>query len=226
MAKRMSEAERLQVEAHQGMADRAAAGATAPNALDGGPTQTAGASPSGAPRSTPAPQGYDAAKWARGHASPKYMIADAIGGMDLSRGLTPEALDRLNALGIGTFTPEGQGGKVRLSGNIDPRFGGVDLIDLVEDAASGRGRFQYHIPGAGGGAASPDASRQALASLLQQRMPEPQDVRQLQPEGDRATRVDVTEGTPLAQGTLTAVPRVDEDRQALGLALRRRGGAR
>src|SRR5690606_24896097 len=231
----VSPAEQLQIDAHQALADRAAAGAPAPNALDGGPPAAPGGSAAAgtpAPRTSMAPQGYDQNKWARGHDSPKYLIADAIGGMDLSRGITPEALAALNALNIGTFTQQGQGGKVALGGNIDPRFGNVRLLDLVEDASTGRGRFQYYVPGSEGAGGAPAATseRDALAALLATPAPEAQDVQSYaeptatsgtaQPRnGFAPTDTGPNVSQPMARNALPAQRRVLSERDALNVLM-------
>lgn len=101
-------------------------------------------------------EGYDADKLASGHDSPKYQIGRTISQFDPSKGITPEVIAALNELGLGTFEAL-DGDKVRVTGNVDPRFEGATTIDLIR-AFSGPGadpNWQYGAIGpneAGGGA--------------------------------------------------------------------------
>jgi hypothetical protein len=87
------------------------------------------AAPAAAGGQTYKMEGFDAGKMADlTHDSPKYQIARAIQGFDPRQGVTPEVLAKLNTLGIGQFS--GSGDKVTIA-NGDPRFEGVNAIDLV-----------------------------------------------------------------------------------------------
>ena len=130
-----------------------------------------------APVSAPAPspkpayamEGFDSGKLGNAeHNTPKYQIARAIQNFDPKAGVTPEVLAALNALGIGTF--EGQGDKVRVSGNMDPRFEGYTTIDLVRGfrGPGGGQAWQYGAenPDAPAAGASPSLNVRALQALM------------------------------------------------------------
>jgi len=76
----------------------------------------------------------------RGHDSPKYQIARTLSNFDPSKGITPEALEALNALGIGTFS--GQDDKLFVGGEgMDPRFKGITGSDMVRGFKTGKGTW-------------------------------------------------------------------------------------
>ena len=83
-------------------------------------------------------EGTDHDKIARGHDSPKYQIARVLSHFDSKQGLTPEVIAALNALGIGTFSANKDGGDfLRVSGDMDPRFEGVTGSDIARDLGTG-----------------------------------------------------------------------------------------
>jgi len=84
-------------------------------------------------------EGFDAGKLSSEHASPKYQIGRTLSNFDPTKGVTPEVLDALNTLGIGTFS--GKGDRLTVGGNVDPRFEGYTNIDVVRDL--GQGGWQY-----------------------------------------------------------------------------------
>ena len=98
-------------------------------------------------------EGYDAEKMARGHKSPKYMMGEVMSRYDPTGGITPEMMQELNGLGIGSFERL-SGDKLRVGGNADPRFEGVTDIDLIRNF-TGEGdkawQFGAEAPGGGGG---------------------------------------------------------------------------
>lgn len=83
------------------------------------------------------------------HNTPKYLIGRALSNFDPRQGATPEVLDALNKLGIGNFS--GSGDKVSIA-NGDPRFDGVNSIDLVRGFKdpNGTGGWQYGAEGPAG----------------------------------------------------------------------------
>jgi hypothetical protein len=101
-------------------------------------------------------EGYDSGKLNSGHASPKYLIGRTLSNFDPRQGVTPEVLAALNSLGIGQFS--GSKDKVQIA-NGDPRFEGVNAIDLVRgfnDPNSGGG-WQFGAEGGPSQAAAPQA---------------------------------------------------------------------
>jgi hypothetical protein len=107
-------------------------------------------------------EGFDPAKLASDHNSPKYQIGRTIQQFDPSAGITPELLAALNALGIGDFT-QLSGDKLSVGGNVDPRFEGYTTIDLIRNfTGEGDKAWQY-------GAENPNAPQQqsAYSSLPQ-----------------------------------------------------------
>ena len=126
--------------------------------------------PEPTPSPTPAPQakanalgqyanrleGFDSTKLNSGHNSPKYQIARALSNFDPRQGVTPDVLAALNGLGIGQFS--GSGDKVSIA-NGDPRFEGVNSIDLVRvfHDPNGTGGWQYGAEGLAPAAAAPRA---------------------------------------------------------------------
>ncbi len=82
-------------------------------------------------------EGYVQSKLESGHDSPKYLIGRTLSQFDPSQGLTPEAIAALNALGIGTFS--GQGDKLTVTGG-DPRFNGLSQFDVARDYTGEGGR--------------------------------------------------------------------------------------
>ena len=88
-------------------------------------------------------EGFDAGKLNSEHASPKYLIGRTLSNFDPRQGVTPEVLSALNSLGIGQFS----GSKDKLSiANGDPRFEGVNALDVVRDFEGGGG-WQYGVEG-------------------------------------------------------------------------------
>jgi hypothetical protein len=103
-------------------------------------------------------EGFDGGKLGnKEHNTPKYQIGRVISNFDPKAGVTPELLAELNKLGIGTFEKV-SGDKVRVTGNVDPRFEGYTTIDLVRgfNGPGGGQAWQYGADngagGAGGGA--------------------------------------------------------------------------
>lgn len=84
-------------------------------------------------------EGFDPTKLSSGHSSPKYQIGRVLSQFDPRQGLTPELLNQLNALGIGTFS--GQRDKLHVEGG-DPRFNGLSNFDVVRDF-EGNGGWQF-----------------------------------------------------------------------------------
>lgn len=82
---------------------------------------------------------YDPAKLADpNHKSAKYQIARVQQQHDYSKGITPEYLAALNALGIGTFeSAGGGGGKVRVRGASAWGTGNDFILDQIADLSSG-----------------------------------------------------------------------------------------
>jgi hypothetical protein len=76
-------------------------------------------------------EGLDAAKIARGHDSPKYQIGRVLSNFDPKQGFTPDVLNALNALGIGTFSANKD--RLTVGGQMDPRFEGVTGADLIRN---------------------------------------------------------------------------------------------
>jgi hypothetical protein len=107
-------------------------------------------------------EGFDAGKLGnKEHNTPKYQIGRVLEQFDPKAGVTPELLAALNALGIGTFE-QLSGDKVRVTGNVDPRFEGYTTIDLVRgfNGPGGGQAWQYGADngtGGGGGSAAPAA---------------------------------------------------------------------
>lgn len=133
-----------------------------------GGTQTPEATaPAGVPPpAVPPPAGADPTKWANAeHQSPKYQVLRTLAGQDLSMGLTPEMINSLNALGLGTFTQIGKD-KVSISGDVDPRWGGVTTLDLIKDFNSGNPTLQFLTNlDQQGGSAGQGVNLPALSSL-------------------------------------------------------------
>jgi hypothetical protein len=99
-----------------------------------GPDPIAGmaAPPQAKPQSNPDYMdwgGIDKGKYDSGHDSPKYQVLRSLSGFDPSKGVTPEVLAALNGLGLGTFS--GDRDKIRVGGQIDPRFNGHTEFDLI-----------------------------------------------------------------------------------------------
>lgn len=109
--------------------------------------------------------GYDQAKLASGHDSPKYQIGRTLQKFDPQQGVTPEVLAALNALGLGNFS--GSGDKVNIA-NGDPRFNGVTAIDLARDfshadGSTGASEWDFGVDdGSGGAAAAPSQPGETL----------------------------------------------------------------
>lgn len=103
-------------------------------------------------------EGYNPDKIARDHSSPKYQVGQVMSNADLSRGITPEFLASLQALGLGDVRQLSKD-KVEFYGNVDPRFEGYTIIDLMRGAngPGGAQAWQY-------GAQKPgEAAQQAAA---------------------------------------------------------------
>lgn len=112
------------------------------------------------------PEGLDETKVTSGHNSPKYQIARIQSHFDPTKGITPEMLDALNALGIGTFS--GQNDRLTVSGNIDPAFEGVTGSDIVKGFKTGQGVWQGWGTGGTGPGVAPSApvSTTSLAAAV------------------------------------------------------------
>lgn len=99
-------------------------------------------------------EGFNADKLNSDHASPKYLIGRTVSNFDPRKGVTPEVLDALNSLGIGQFS--GSGDKVQIV-NGDPRFEGVNSIDLVRGFKDPNGTGGWQFGAEGGPASAPAA---------------------------------------------------------------------
>lgn len=114
------------------------------------------------------PQGYNADKIARGHDSPKYQIGKVLSNFDYRQGITPEVLEALNALGIGTFS--GSRDKLSVGGNVDPRFGGYNKFDIVKNFAGGGEGWQFGaVDGPSAATSGANGSQVAALRALMQR---------------------------------------------------------
>lgn len=116
------------------------------------------------------PEGYDPRKIESGHDSPKYQVGRVVSQFDPSAGLTPEVIGALNKLGIGDFSAI-DGDKLRVTGNMDPRFEGVtefDMIRAFSGGPNGEGRDPHWGWGAiGGPNFRPEGSERKLSFLPQ-----------------------------------------------------------
>ena len=83
-------------------------------------------------------EGIDFAKFDNPeHKTPKYQIARTLAGFDPTKGLTSEAIAALNALGLGTFRANKEGGDFLYVDNGSPEFNGVTGADVVRDLGRG-----------------------------------------------------------------------------------------
>jgi hypothetical protein len=80
----------------------------------------------------------DQAKLNSGHDSPMYRMLRTLSNFDPRKGLSPEVIAALNQLGLGTFSAAGND-KLRISGNLDPRWDGVTEWDVIKDFNTGNG---------------------------------------------------------------------------------------
>ena len=99
-------------------------------------------------------EGADAGKFAGDHMSPKYQILRTVSNFDFTKGITPEVLEALNSLGIGTFTSNGRD-KVFVTGAKHPEFEGDTEIDLIRAFGDGGKAWQYGVGPMGGAPAVP-----------------------------------------------------------------------
>ncbi len=145
-------------------------------AMTPAPISTPAVTPAAAPAAKPAwgsymPEGYDPQKIASGHDSPKYQVGRTVSQFDPSAGLTPEVIAALNNLGIGDFSAI-DGDKLRVTGNMDPRFEGVtefDMIRAFSGGPNGEGRDPHWGWGAiGGPNFKPEGATGKMLSLLPQ----------------------------------------------------------
>jgi len=111
-------------------------------------------------------EGFDSAKLNSTHDSPKYQIGRALSQFDPRQGVTPDVLAALNKLGVGQFS--GSGDKVSIA-NGDPRFEGVNAIDLVRgfDDPNGTGGWQYGAEGGPAAAPAPGPAGMGGAPPMQ-----------------------------------------------------------
>jgi hypothetical protein len=121
--------------------------------------------------------GIDKGKYDSGHNSPKYQVLRELSKYDPSQGVTPDVLAALNGLGLGTFS--GDRDKIRVGGNIDPRFNGHTEFDLIRGfndpnnpskkwgfgGTEGPGQPQTSAPRMGGGGTG--MAQNNLNALLQ-----------------------------------------------------------
>ena len=98
------------------------------------------------------PEGLDQSKVDAGHDSPKYQIARIQSHFDPRYGVTGDMLQALNQLGLGTFS--GEGDKLFVSGQVDPRFEGVTGSDINRGFKTGSGTWNAWGAGFGGPAPS------------------------------------------------------------------------
>lgn len=75
-------------------------------------------------------RGIDAGKFDSAHDSPKYQVLRTLSHFDPSQGITADVLGALNQLGLGTFS--GERDKLRVGGQVDPRFEGYTEMDLIQ----------------------------------------------------------------------------------------------
>lgn len=80
----------------------------------------------------------DQGKLNSGHDSPMYRMLRLLSNFDPRKGVTPDVIAALNQLGLGTFSADGND-KVRISGNVDPRWDGVTEWDVVKGFNTGNG---------------------------------------------------------------------------------------
>lgn len=98
-------------------------------------------------------EGFDQAKLAGGHDSPKYQVGRVLQQFDPKLGLNqPGLMEALNKLGIGQFSSTSD--KLSVSGG-DPRFNGMNTWDSIRDQEGDAG-WQFGVDsnldsGAGGG---------------------------------------------------------------------------
>lgn len=107
--------------------------------------QVPGAEPPAAqPKQTYNLEGYDAGKLASDHDSAKYQIGRTLQNYDYKQGITPEVLTALNALGIGSFS--GQGDKLNITGGSHGLQGDTNL-DVVHgfNNPNGPSGWQYGV---------------------------------------------------------------------------------
>lgn len=103
--------------------------------------------------------GYDAGKFNDPNKkSAKYQIGHTLAGFDPTQGITPDVVNALNGLGLGTFS--GSGDKLNLSGLTDAGrqaglTGNYTGADFIQGFKSGNGKWGYSDPfaeaAAGGG---------------------------------------------------------------------------
>lgn len=93
------------------------------------------------------------------HNTSKYMIGRILAGFDPNKGITPDVINALNGLGIGTFSSDGGDG-LHVSGGRDD-FGGMNVWDAIRGykAGDGNASWQFGVdsnldppPGSGGNA--------------------------------------------------------------------------
>lgn len=106
-------------------------------------------------------EGFDLGKLQSGHDSPKYQFGRVMSQFDPTKGITQELLDALNKLGLGTVS--GSGDKLRIGGNVDPRFEGITEFDIARDLGKGGWQWQGiggpgYQPSGGGGGYTPSAA--------------------------------------------------------------------
>jgi len=87
--------------------------------------------------------GFDWDKWDSGHDSPKYQIGHTLAQFDPTLGLTPEVIDALNALGFGNFEMIDED-EFSIANPVDELGAGIYGGDLIEDFASGNGRWAWN----------------------------------------------------------------------------------
>jgi hypothetical protein len=190
------------------------------------PMPTAQTTPAAAGGQTYATEGFDANKIARGHDSPKYQARAVFERFDPKAGVTPELLDALNQLNIGTFT--GGKDKIHVGGNVDPRFGDVTSFDVVRGYNGPGGGQAWQWGGLNGSAAAGNAASAGNASpsinvrALQALMSTPNAGMPGQAAASRPT-----EEMPMNMvGAPTDFAPIDQDRQTLDAVMRSRGPRR
>lgn len=102
-------------------------------------------------------RGINAEKFNGDHDSPKYQVLRTLSHFDPSQGATPEVIAALNQLGLGTFS--GAKDKIRVGGQVDPRFEGFTEMDLIQGFNDPNNKTKTW----GYGASNPNAPQQAAA---------------------------------------------------------------
>lgn len=117
-------------------------------------------------------EGYDPTKLTSGHDSAKYQIGRTLSQFDPTKGITPDVVDALNSLGIGTFSSEGKDRFTVTGGSKGLR--GTTVVDAIRDyGPGGANAWQYGVesddeikPGAGGGLSMAAAGPSTMSKIM------------------------------------------------------------